>query len=135
MNYSLLIIGDSKVDGDDGEVDGDGGDGDGDRWRWLRGHFPVPAGCRNRDFYPPKFVFDGGGTTELFLEILPTSLGFSVQRLLIGEGASSGEGSQGLPQTIGVALLGPGSRQPMCEAWPVAPLLLSLRISGSFRVK
>jgi hypothetical protein len=30
---SLLIIGDSKVDGDGGEVDGDGGDGDGDRWR------------------------------------------------------------------------------------------------------
>jgi hypothetical protein len=30
MNYSLLIIGDNKVDGDDGEVDGDGGDGDGD---------------------------------------------------------------------------------------------------------
>jgi hypothetical protein len=27
-NYSLLIIGDSKVDGD-------GGDGDGERWRWL----------------------------------------------------------------------------------------------------
>jgi hypothetical protein len=27
---SLLIIGDSKVDGDGGEVDGDGGDGDGD---------------------------------------------------------------------------------------------------------
>jgi hypothetical protein len=27
MNYSLLIIGDSKVDGDGGEVDGDGGDG------------------------------------------------------------------------------------------------------------
>jgi hypothetical protein len=30
-NYSLLIIGDSKVDEDGGEVDGDGGDGDGDR--------------------------------------------------------------------------------------------------------
>jgi hypothetical protein len=29
MNYSLLIIGDSKVDGDGGEVDGDGGDGSG----------------------------------------------------------------------------------------------------------
>jgi hypothetical protein len=29
MNYSLLIIGDSKVDRDGGEVDGDGGDGDG----------------------------------------------------------------------------------------------------------
>jgi hypothetical protein len=30
MNYSLLIIGDSKIDGDGGEVDGGGGDGDGD---------------------------------------------------------------------------------------------------------
>jgi hypothetical protein len=30
MNYSLLIIGDSKDDGDDGEVDRDGGDNDGD---------------------------------------------------------------------------------------------------------
>jgi hypothetical protein len=27
MNYSLLIIGDSKVDGDGGEVDGDGSGG------------------------------------------------------------------------------------------------------------
>jgi hypothetical protein len=65
MNYSLLIIGDSKVDGDGGEVDRDG---DGDRWRWLRGHFPVPAGCQNRDFCPSKFVDGGGGATELFLE-------------------------------------------------------------------
>jgi hypothetical protein len=31
MNYSLLIIGDSKVDGDGSEVDGDGRDGNGDR--------------------------------------------------------------------------------------------------------
>jgi hypothetical protein len=52
MNYSLLIIGDIKVDGDGGETDGDGGDGNGDRWRWLQGHFPVPAGCQNRDFCP-----------------------------------------------------------------------------------
>jgi hypothetical protein len=66
MNYSLLIIGDNKVDGDGGEVDGDGRDGDGDQWRWLRGHFLVPAGCRNRDFCPPKFVNGGGGATELF---------------------------------------------------------------------
>jgi hypothetical protein len=29
MNFSLLIIGDSKVDGDGGEVDGDGGEVDG----------------------------------------------------------------------------------------------------------
>jgi hypothetical protein len=66
VNYSLLIIGDSKVDGDGGEVDGYGGDGDVDRWRWLQGHLPIPAGCRNRDFCPPKFVFDDGSATELF---------------------------------------------------------------------
>jgi hypothetical protein len=30
MNYSLLIIGDSKVDGDGGEVDGGNEDGDRD---------------------------------------------------------------------------------------------------------
>jgi hypothetical protein len=29
MNYSLLVIGDNKVDGDGGEVDGDDGDGSG----------------------------------------------------------------------------------------------------------
>jgi hypothetical protein len=67
-NYSLLIVGDSKVDGDGGEVDGDGRDGDGDQWRRLRGHFPVPAGCRNIDFYPPKFIGGGGRAAELFLE-------------------------------------------------------------------
>jgi hypothetical protein len=66
VNYSLLIIGDNKVDGDGGEVDGDGGDGDGDRLRWLRWHFPISAGCRNIDFCPPKFVFDGSGAAELF---------------------------------------------------------------------
>jgi hypothetical protein len=61
MNYSLLIIGDNKVDGD-------GGDSDGDQWRWLRGHFPDPTGCQNRDFCPSKFVDGGGGAAELFLE-------------------------------------------------------------------
>jgi hypothetical protein len=38
------------------ETDGDG----------SRGHFPVPTGCRNRDFCPPKFVFNGGDAAELF---------------------------------------------------------------------
>jgi hypothetical protein len=71
MNYSLLIIGDSKVDGDGGEVDGDGGDGDGDRWRWLQGSCETLSGK------------------------LSNPLGFSVSRLYIGEGASSG-GCQGL---------------------------------------
>jgi hypothetical protein len=65
-NYSLLIIGDSNGDEDGGEVDGDGGDGDGDRLRWLSGHFPIPAGCRNRDFCPLKFVGGGSGAAKLF---------------------------------------------------------------------
>ena len=99
MNYSLLIIGDSKVDGDGSKVDGDGGDGDGDQWRWLRGHFPVPAGCRNRDFCPPKlgFLCDGGGGT--FLEDLGLFLGFLPRGVYIGERAES-EAVQG-GQTLG----------------------------------
>jgi hypothetical protein len=32
------------------------------------GALPVLAGCRNRDLCPPKLVFDGGGTAELFWE-------------------------------------------------------------------
>ena len=30
------------------------GDGGGHRWRWLRGHFPVPTGYRTRDFLCPE---------------------------------------------------------------------------------
>jgi hypothetical protein len=74
MNYSLLIIEDSKVDGDGSKVDGGGRDGDRARWRWLRGHFPVPAGCWNRDFCPLKFVFDDGGAAELFWKFFADSL-------------------------------------------------------------
>jgi hypothetical protein len=32
------------------------------------GHFPILAGCWNRDFCPPKFVGGGGGAVELFLK-------------------------------------------------------------------
>jgi hypothetical protein len=60
VNYSLLIIRDSKVDGDGGEVDGDGGDGDGNRWRWFQGHF-----C------PLKYGYNGGGAAELFKKFRP----------------------------------------------------------------
>jgi hypothetical protein len=38
------------------------------RWRWLQGHFPVLAGCRNRDFCPLKFVGGGGRARGLLLE-------------------------------------------------------------------
>ena len=54
-NYSLLM-GDSSGDEDGGGVDGDG----------FRGHFPVPAACRNRDFYPPDLGFAMAVALELF---------------------------------------------------------------------
>jgi hypothetical protein len=61
----------SNVDGDGSEVHGDGGDGDGDRWRWLWGHFPIPVGCQNRDFYPPNFIDGGCGAAKLFWKFRP----------------------------------------------------------------
>ncbi|KAK1685781.1 hypothetical protein QYE76_046629 [Lolium multiflorum] len=45
-NYSLLM-GDISVDEDGGGVDGEA----------FRGHFPVPAACRNRDSCPPDLGF------------------------------------------------------------------------------
>ena len=45
-NYSLLM-GDSSGDEDGGGVDGEA----------FRGHFPVPAACRNRDSCPPDLGF------------------------------------------------------------------------------
>jgi hypothetical protein len=57
-NYSLLIMGDINDDEDGSGVDGDG----------SGGQFPIPAGCRNRDFCPPKLVSDGGGAAEIFLD-------------------------------------------------------------------
>jgi hypothetical protein len=38
------------------------------RWRWLRGQFPIPVGCQNKDFCPPKLVFDDDGAAELFVD-------------------------------------------------------------------
>ncbi|KAK1627008.1 hypothetical protein QYE76_001323 [Lolium multiflorum] len=45
-NYSLLM-GDNSGDEDGGGVDGEA----------FRGHFPVPAACRNRDSCPPDLGF------------------------------------------------------------------------------
>jgi hypothetical protein len=56
-NYSLLIMGVSNGNEDGGGVNGDGSGG-----------IPVPARCRNRDFCPPKLIFDGGGVAELFVD-------------------------------------------------------------------
>jgi hypothetical protein len=55
--YSLLIMGVSNGDEYGGGIDGDGSV-----------EFPIPAGCRNRDFCPPKLVFDSGSAAELFVD-------------------------------------------------------------------
>ena len=41
-----------------------------------RGHFPVPAGCQNRDLSPKSWVDDDGGCGR-FRGISPILLGFS----------------------------------------------------------
>src|SRR3954463_15328031 len=74
--YSLLIMGISNGDGDGG----------GDRWRWLRGHFPVPAGCRNRYFLSPESPLRWQRRYGGFRGFLLDSLGFLGWRLLIGAG-------------------------------------------------
>jgi hypothetical protein len=86
MNYSLLIIGDSKVDGDGGEVDGDDGDGDGDG---SRGTSPSRQGAETETSIPRNSSTTAAKLQNCFWKITD-SLGFSVLRLLIGEGASSG---------------------------------------------
>jgi hypothetical protein len=64
------------------------------QWRWLRGQFPISAGCRNQDFCPPNFVFDGGGTTKLFRGLILDYLGFLRRRHFIS-GRAMSEGDQG----------------------------------------
>ncbi|KAK1681543.1 hypothetical protein QYE76_042391 [Lolium multiflorum] len=56
-NYSLLM-GDSSGDEDGGGVDGEA----------FRGHFPVPAACRNRDSCPPDLGFAMAAALEDTLE-------------------------------------------------------------------
>ena len=58
-NYSLLM-GDSSGD-EDGGGDGSGVDGEA-----FRGHFPVPAACRNRDSCPPDLGFAMAAALEGF---------------------------------------------------------------------
>ena len=52
------------------------GDGGGDRRRWLWGHFPVPAGCRNRDFLSPKSPLRWRQRCGTFRGFLIDDLGF-----------------------------------------------------------
>ncbi|KAK1608440.1 hypothetical protein QYE76_032113 [Lolium multiflorum] len=48
-----------------GDEDG-GGDGSGVDGEAFRGHFPAPAGCRNRDSCPPDLGFAMTAALELF---------------------------------------------------------------------
>ena len=50
------VMGDSSVDGDGGGVVGGA----------FRGHFPVPAACRNRDSCPPDLGFAMAAALEGF---------------------------------------------------------------------
>ena len=50
------------------------------RWRWIRGHFPVPARCRHRNSGPPKLVGDGGGDRNCFWRKKGSILGVSTPR-------------------------------------------------------
>ena len=46
-----------------GDEDGDEVDEDG-----SGGHFPIPAGCRNRDFCPPELGLTTAAAAEVFMD-------------------------------------------------------------------
>ena len=58
-----------------GDEDG-GGDGSGVDGEAFRGHFPAPAGCRNRDSCPPDLGFAMAAALEGF-----PYRGFSVSKI------------------------------------------------------
>src|SRR3954469_20868085 len=90
-----------------GIINGDE-DVDGDRWRWLRGHFPVPAGCRNKDFLSPESPLRWRRRYIGFRGFHLDYLGFLGQRLLIGEGGGGGGGLRAHP----LPRRGPGLAAP-----------------------
>src|ERR1041384_7161193 len=105
--------------------------GEGKQWRWrlIRGHFPVPAGCRHRNSVPPKLVFNGGGDRNCFWRKEVWNQGF------LRGGKNRGQrGHRGGPQgSQEGARRGPGwgrARDP--SGVPVVAPLLSLGYSGSF---
>jgi hypothetical protein len=97
MNYSLLIIGDSKVDGDGGEVDGDGGDGDGDRWRWLQVHFPSWQGAGTKTSVPRNSSTEAAELWNSFWKIADSLRVFCPEALYRRRGIV--RGLQGAPHT------------------------------------
>jgi hypothetical protein len=86
------------------------------------GALPHPGRVPEQRLLSPKIRRWRRWSCGIVLEISPTPLGFSVPRLYIGEGASSG-GCQGLLTHRG---RGQGlGRAPSLWGWPLAPLRLS----------
>ena len=51
------------------------------RWRWLRGSIPVPAGCRNRTFWPPKRSLVAAELWDVFGKIVDCFRVFSIETI------------------------------------------------------
>ena len=103
-------------------------DGNGNRWRWLWGHFPVQAGCRNRDFLSPESPLRWRRCCGTFRGWRLDDLGFWYREALIGEGGKVG-GRPGGPHH---ALAWPGlARAKGGCGHPVAPLRLSFWLCES----
>ena len=91
------------------------------RWRWIRGHFPVPAGCRHRNSGPPKLGGDGGGDRNCFWRKGFWNQGFRDGR--INRRPSRAQEEVGAPQAAsrrgqgwGRAIRAPGA--PLAPLWP-----------------
>src|SRR5215218_3867699 len=118
----LPLHGSSSVD-EDGGGDGSGVDGEA-----FRGHFPVPAACRNRDSCPPDLGFAMAAALE----------GFAYRGLFVGVFRSGTlyrrKGS------LGGGLVGPHTKAAWPPLWPRQGVvwgpqgfsLAALGCSGSF---
>src|ERR1041384_2018099 len=109
--------------------------GEGKQWRWrlIRGHFPVPAGCRHRNSVPPKLVFDGGGDRNCFWRKGVCNQGFLRGGKNRGQRGHR-EGPQSSQEGRGGRGAGLGGGRPRHPPGCLVVALLSyLGYSGSFR--
>ena len=111
-----------------GDEDG-GGDGSGVDGEAFRGHFPVPAACRNRDSCPPDLGFAMAAALEGF-----SYRGFFRIEVLGRGGLNRRRG--GVRRSTRrrhhkAARPGPGPRRPPSWAHQASPLA-TLGCSGSF---
>jgi hypothetical protein len=93
------------------------------------GALPYPGRVPEQRLLSPKIRWRWRRSCGTVLEILPIPLGFSIGRLLIGEGASS-EVEQG-GHTMGGRGQGLGHTPLLCGQ-PLAPLRLSFGLRYSF---